>query len=82
MAATTAIKAGRAFVELFADDSKLARGLKSAQTCFIRAGADNAGTSYSSGGGVNSSSTNSPVEGSRPNCEPTGELSKGMMEGS
>ena len=28
---TNAIKAGRAFVELFADDSKLVRGLRAAQ---------------------------------------------------
>ncbi len=31
MANSKGIKAGRGFVELFADDSKLARGLKSAQ---------------------------------------------------
>src|SRR5512133_3006131 len=31
MATANGIRAGRAFVELFADDSKLARGLKNAQ---------------------------------------------------
>ena len=31
MAAAQGIRAGRAFVELFADDSKLVRGLKAAQ---------------------------------------------------
>ena len=31
MANTTSIRAGRAFVELFADDTKLVRGLRSAE---------------------------------------------------
>jgi len=31
MSASGTIRAGRAFVELFADDSKLVRGLKAAQ---------------------------------------------------
>ena len=31
MAKGTAIRAGKAYVELYADDSRLARGLKSAQ---------------------------------------------------
>ncbi|MHC4982145.1 MAG: hypothetical protein ACYTF6_03125 [Planctomycetota bacterium] len=42
MATTSAIRAGRAFVELFADDSKLVRKLRpAAQACFIRAGISN-----------------------------------------
>ena len=36
MATAQGIRAGRAFVELFADDSKLVRGLKSDQKKLVR----------------------------------------------